>query len=70
MVEKFLVHTTNMVVYFTGNRGSAIEKHLYAASFADTKQTGAIKELNAYIPGVHTVAVSVKRALSLIYTAP
>ena len=57
------VDTVNKIVYFTGNRGSAIEKHLYAASFASTEEAGAIKEITAHVPGVHTVAVSVEKGL-------
>ena len=57
------VDTINKVVYFQGNRGSAVEKHLYAASFADAEQAQGIKELTAHLPGVHTVAVSVQKGL-------
>lgn len=57
------VDTVNKIVYFTGNRGSAIEKHLYAASFASTEEAGAIVEITAHVPGVHTVAVSVEKGL-------
>lgn len=57
------IDTVNQVVYFTGNRGSAIEKHLYAASFASTEQAGTIKEITAHVPGFHTVAVSLQKGL-------
>jgi dipeptidyl-peptidase-4 len=57
------VDVARQVVYFTGNRGKAIEKHLYAASFASEEAAGSIKELTAHIPGFHTVAVSVANGL-------
>ena len=48
------------IVYFTGNRDIAMEKHLYAASFASTEAAGRITKLTSHIPGWHTVAVSTK----------
>ena len=52
------VDTDKEIVYFTGNRDVAIEKHLYCASFSSEQAAAAITKLTSHIPGWHTVAVS------------
>ena len=53
------VDAENCILYFSGNRGNLMEKHLFCASFASTTAAASIKKLTKQA-GTHNVAVSVQ----------
>ena len=61
--EVAAVDDAKELVYFTGNKDVAIEKHLYCASFSSEQATTTLKKLTSHIPGWHSVAVSTTRGI-------